>query len=85
MNEDEFRKIYGYENRETHRCVLFLQSTEYLIEEFKSESKDWIELSDKLKDFFYEMIETDGGRRILVQIGSLERVDFDEIAKSFME
>lgn len=86
MNDLEFEKIYGWKNRETHRTFLIIDtSLTDVVFEFKKSSKNWIELSDKLKSFFNEMIETDEGRKVIIQIGSLERVDFDQITKHFME
>lgn len=88
------REIYGWKNHETYSAVLHLQNDLYeLCEEIKSSSKSWIEFSDNLKALFQNLktnvLENPKPNKrtvaLLLDIGSLEDVDFDQIAKSFLE
>jgi hypothetical protein len=87
------REIYGWKNHETYTVVLHLQNDLYeLCEDIKASSNSWIEFSDKLKDLFshlrnYTLAQAKPNKKtvaLLLDIGSLEDVDFDQIAKSFM-
>ena len=88
------QKINGWNNHETYSMVLLLQNDVELYdmsEQLKAESESWAEFSDKLKEFFQELIyETKENPTkeivaLLLDIGSLSDVDFDQIAKSFLE
>jgi len=87
----ENKKVNGWSNQETYQVKMYLDNDLYYFkEDILQESKNWIELSDKLKSFFQEIEEyakngTDKvSLRIVLNIGSIWRVDFDEIAKSYM-
>ena len=84
-------EIYGWTNKETYRTVLHLQSDLYRTSEgLKRKTKNWIEFSDNLKDLVLnlraEVIRNPNQKAlgILLDIGSLEEVNFDEIARSFL-
>ncbi|PIU01235.1 MAG: hypothetical protein COT74_01645 [Bdellovibrionales bacterium CG10_big_fil_rev_8_21_14_0_10_45_34] len=82
-------KYNGWVNRETWACSLRLDNDFYDLKEvLKKSSKSWQDYSDKLRDLIYEMeqeLKTNPSNELLdvfLDIGSLYRVDFDEIAKS---
>lgn len=86
------KKVNGWENQETYQVKLLLDNDlNFFLEDFKKDSKHWIELSDKFKEFFKDL-EADSlengtlsSIRIIIGIGSLYRVNFDEIARSYFE
>ncbi|MFA6239142.1 MAG: hypothetical protein WC635_17515 [Bacteriovorax sp.] len=82
----------GWENRETWAVALHLGCDESLylaMKEMKALSKDWIELSEKIKNLFIDLRSEASSNptidvvNLLLDIGSFERVNFDEIAQSF--
>lgn len=91
MNDEEFKKIYGWDNRETHQVAIYLQNNLYFVlEDLRKESKNWMELSDKIRELFDEMKDNildnpndEDCIQMLFGIGSLSRVNWDQIAKSF--
>lgn len=87
----EEKKVNGWTNQETYQVKMYLDNDLYYFkEEILQESKNWIEFSDKLKTLFKEIEKyakngTDKiSTRIALNIGSIWRVDFDEIAKCYM-
>lgn len=86
------KRYNGWENRETWAVALHLGCDESLylaMNEMRASSKDWLEFSDKIKNLFTELrfeassSPTKNIVDLLLDIGSLERVNFDEIARSF--
>ena len=89
MHEDNFKKIYGWDNHETYSLKLYLDNDLYhLSEGYKRNSKTWVEFSDKIKDHFHNLRDVvlrnpnQDALRLLLSIGSLERVNWDQIAQS---
>ncbi len=90
MKDKEFRKIYGWDNRETHQVVLYLQNDLYCIfQDLRNNSKNWIEFSDKIKELFYELRDNildspndEQTIRMLFYIGSFPRVNWRQVGKS---
>lgn len=87
----EEKKVNGWTNQETYQVKMYLDNDLYYFkEEILQDSKNWIEFSDKLKTLIKEIEDyakngTDKiSTRIVINIGSIWRVDFDEIAKSYM-
>lgn len=78
----------GWSNIETWNTNLMLSQ---IIEEMKKDSKSWIELSEKIKLFVEEIKEdalknnTPSSVEFIINVGSLHRVDFDEIAQDNFE
>lgn len=82
----------GWENRETWALAIHLGSDEGLyniMREIRATSKNWLEFSDKLKNLIYELRDeatscpTKEILDFVLDIGSIERINFDEVAKSF--
>ena len=79
-----------WKNHETRTVFLHLVNDfelYELTEKFKAESSNWVELSDKLNSYFKEMTAialespTTEVVELLLEIGSLGDVDFDQIAQ----
>jgi len=84
-------KYNGWENRETWACQMWLNNDEPIYrtkEALRKSAKGWIEYSDTLKDFVLNLhgeLENNPPLKIIrmfSDIGSLHRVNFDEIAQS---
>lgn len=86
------REVNGWRNHETYSAVLWLQTDFYRTTEgLKRNAKNWIALSDSLKDLFQNLkvcvLENPNqdALRVLLDIGSIQNVDFDQIAQRFLE
>lgn len=82
--------LYGYPNHETRSLAIHLDNDEglyHLVKELKLSSKNWIELSDSLKDYFKEeqarclKQPTPEAVAFFFDIGSFSDIDFDYLAK----